>query len=300
MVSSSERLAIILSVQNEIRHILADELRKKQFIEISPVILSPITDPLNHLTFPAKIFCYGTAYSITQSMIFHKQLALKSIPKFFVFSPNVRLEIPDKESTGRHLFEFTQLDLEVKNATREDIMTLCEELLIAVINSVRQRCRTELSFLHRTLQVPQSPFPKITYQKALERYGDDFEDILSRKYSQPVWLIDLPLACREFYDREDENNPGFLRDMDLIYPEGYGEALSGGEREYQVERIKKRILQKKQTTEQFKEYLALAQGDLPASAGFGIGIERLTRYICGLERIEETTLFPKIPGKWCV
>ena len=85
--------------------------------------------------------------------------------------------------------------------------------------------------------------------------------------------------------------------MDLIYPEGYGEAVSGGEREYQYDRIKKRIIQKGWDLSQFRKYLQLAKNDLMPSAGFGIGIERLTRFICGLKRIEETTLFPKTPGK---
>ena len=88
--------------------------------------------------------------------------------------------------------------------------------------------------------------------------------------------------------------------MDLIYHEGYGEALSGGERECEYNLIKQRIIKKGQKISQFKEYVNLAKNDLPSSAGFGIGIERLTRYICGLKRIEETTLFPKIPGKHCI
>jgi asparaginyl-tRNA synthetase len=88
--------------------------------------------------------------------------------------------------------------------------------------------------------------------------------------------------------------------MDLIYPEGYGEAVSGGERENEYERIKYRIHKKGQTYAQFKNYLKCAKEGLPPSAGFGIGIERLTRYICGLERIEEASLFPKIPGKACI
>ncbi len=86
--------------------------------------------------------------------------------------------------------------------------------------------------------------------------------------------------------------------MDLIYPEGYGEALSGGEREHQYNRIKDRILRKGQKLSQFKEYLQLAKNDLPPSTGFGI--ERLTRFICGLSRVEDASLFPKIPGKMCI
>lgn len=297
---TTKRKTAILTIQSELRRILGEELRKRKFIEIAPVILSPITDPLNHPTSPATINCYGENYSVTQSMIFHKQLALQTLEKIFTFSPNVRLEPMEKKDTGRHLFEFTQLDLEVKGAKREDVMNLCESLLVETIIKIKKHCQKELDSLHRTLTIPKTPFQQITYKEAYERYGDDFEHMISKTSKDPVWIIDIPLSCREFYDREDPKNPGYLRDMDLIYPEGYGEALSGGEREYEFERIKTRILQKKQTLTQFKDYLKLAENDLPPSAGFGIGVERLTRYICGLPRIEEASLFPKIPGKYCI
>jgi asparaginyl-tRNA synthetase len=298
--AASKKTKIILKIQSELRQILGNELRKKEFIEMAPVILSPITDPLNHPTSPAKISCYGKNYSVTQSMIFHKQLALRTLDKIFVFSPNVRIEPLEKKETGRHLFEFTQLDLEVKDAKREEIMQLCEGLLIATIKTLRKTCKKELKQLRRKLIVPKAPFKQIRYEDAYKQYGADFETIISKMHTEPVWIIDIPITCREFYDKEDLENPGYLRDMDLLYPEGYGEALSGGEREHKYERIKSRILKKGQTLEQFKEYLELAKNDLPASAGFGIGIERLTRYICGLRRIEETSLFPKIPGKTCI
>jgi len=295
-----EETKAVLKIQSEIRRILGEELRKRGFIEISPVILSPITDPLNHPTTPAHINCYGRTYNVTQSMIFHKQLALRTLEKIFVFSPNVRIEPLDKKDTGRHLFEFTQLDLEVKDAKREEVMRLCEELLIATITSIKRGCKQELKVLSRVLIVPKNPFKKIRYVDAYKQYGKDFESVISKTYNEPVWIIDIPLANREFYDKEDLEKPGFLRDMDLIYPEGYGEALSGGEREYEYERIKAKILKKGQSLSQFKEYLELAEKGLPSSAGFGIGIERLTRFICGLKRIEETSLFPKIPGKACI
>ncbi len=295
-----EKTRAILKIQSEIRKIFGEELRKKDFIEISPVILSPITDPLNHPTAPANINCYGKNYNITQSMIFHKQLALRNLEKIFVFSPNVRIEPADRKDTGRHLFEFTQLDLEVKDAKREDVMRLCEELLTATIESIKKNYSKELKMLGRDLITPKMPFKQIKYEDAYKRYGKDFETMISKKHKEPVWIVDIPLKDREFYDKEDPENPGYLRDMDLIYPEGYGEALSGGEREYEYERIKERIGKKGQKFSQFKEYLDLAKDDLPASAGFGIGIERLTRFICGLKSIEEATLFPKIPGKICI
>ena len=290
----------VLKIQSEIRKILSDDLRKRDFIEISPVILSPITDPLNHPTAPANINCYGSEYHLTQSMIFHKQLALRTLDKIFTFSPNIRLEPLERKDTGEHLFEFTQLDLEVKDAIREDMMKLCEELLVSVIKSVKKNCKKELKALGRKIKIPKIPFKQIKYEDAYKKYGKNFEAIISKTHTEPVWIIDIPLKNREFYDKEDPEKPGFLRDMDLIYPEGFGEALSGGEREYEYERIKTRIRKKGQKLSQFKDYLRLAKEDLPPSAGFGIGIERLTRYICGLKRIEYASLFPKIPGKYCI
>ena len=299
-IKDVETTKAILKIQSEIRNIIGEKLRKKDFIELSPVILSPITDPLNHPTAPANINCYGKNYSITQSMIFHKQLALQTLEKIFIFSPNIRLEPLDKKETGRHLFEFTQLDLEVKDAKREDMMKLCEELLIATMKSIKKNCKKELETLGRTITISKTPFKHIKYEDAYKKYGKDFEEMISKTHKEPVWIIDIPLNRREFYDKEDPEKTGFLRDMDLIYPNGHGEALSGGEREYEYERIKERILKGGQTLAQFKKYLELAKDDLPASAGFGIGIERLTRFICGLKRIEEASLFPKIPGETCI
>ena len=295
----SKKVAV-LKIQSKIRRILADYLESKDFIEISPVILSPMTDPLNHPTAPGDVECYGKKYHITQSMIFHKQVALKTLDKIFVFSPNVRLEGKERKDTGRHLFEFTQLDLEIKGAKREDVIRLCEEMIEGLIKSIKEICKDELEQLKREIKVPKTPFKRISYKKAYERYGEDFETIISRENKEPVWIVDMPIMHREFYDKEHKDKKGYLADMDLIYPEGYGEALSGGEREFEYERIKKRMKIKGKKYSEFKDYLKIAEKGLPPSAGFGIGIERLTRFICGLKKIEEATLFPKIPGKKCV
>ncbi len=287
----------ILKIQSKIRRIIAEHLESKNFVEISPVILSPMTDPLNHPTTPGDIECYGQKYHLTQSMIFHKQVALKTLDKIFVFSPNVRLEPTQRSTTGRHLFEFTQLDLEVKNAKREQIINLAEEIIVKLIKKIKNEAKKELKYLNRELKVPKRPFKKISYKEAYKKYGEEFETEISKRNTEPVWIIDMPIMHREFYDKEHSHKKGYLVDMDLIYPEGYGEALSGGEREYKVERIKKRMKLKGKKFKDFQAYLDIAKKGLPSSAGFGIGIERLTRYICGLEKIQDASLFPKIPGK---
>lgn len=293
----SEALRRALRVQATILDSSREFLRSQGFVEILPVIISPITDPLIDHRVRGEVECYGYKYQITKSMIFHKQMALLAHPRIFSFSPNVRIETVERQNSGKHLIEFVQLDLEVKEASREDIMRLGELLFRTVVAAVKDECQEELEFFGRTLTVPESPFERICYREAEAKYGPDFEEILSSSRTAPFWLVDFPIDGREFYDREDLSRPGILVDMDLYYPEGYGEALSGGEREYQLERIRYRMQRKGIPLEAYALYLEVAQRGLYPSAGFGIGIERLTRYLCGLKNIEFTRLFAKLPGQ---
>lgn len=232
-------------------------------------------------------------------MIFHKQIALHVYDKIFAFSPNIRLEEPEKRMTGRHLNEFTQLDIEMKDASRDEIMSLGEDMLIYVIKNIIEKDPDILSALRRNLNCLAKPFERIAYKDAFEEYGEDFENVLSKKFKEPFWLIDIPLEHREFYDREDPNRPGVLLDMDLIYPEGFWEAISGGEREFELDRIIARIGKKHQTVEQFKWYVDFVERfGLFKSAGFGIGIERFVQFVTGAKSIENVTIFPKIPGRF--
>jgi asparaginyl-tRNA synthetase len=292
----SERLKRAVKIQSGIIQSARDFLTKEGFVEILPVIISPITDPLTDHRIRGEIECYGFKYQLTKSMIFHKQISLLSVPKIFSFSPNVRIEPIERQKSGRHLIEFVQLDIEVREARREEVMRLCEELLIYILEKIKTDFSSELEFFERKLKIPRSPFEKISYEEAVSTYGQEYEIKLSQEVSSPVWLVDFPIDNREFYDREYTERPGFLVDMDLIYPEGYGEALSGGEREFEYEKIKRRIELKGIDLEVYDLYLQFAQKGLYPSAGFGIGIERLTRYICGLINIEESRLFAKLPG----
>jgi asparaginyl-tRNA synthetase len=293
----SERKANALRIQSAILKATGDYLRSEGFVEILPVVISPITDPLRHATGRAIVEYYNNQYHLTRSMIFHKQLAVLAVPKIFCFSPNIRLEPIELADTGRHLVEFVQLDLECRDATREDMIRLGENLIIHTLHYVKENCKKELEFLERKLRVPNKPFKRISYELAYEKYAGNFETVLSQLYKEPFWIIDVPLQAREFYDRESEEKPGYLVDMDLIWPEGFGEALSGGEREYSYDRIITRIKNQGLKVEDFIVYLQLARQGLRKSAGFGIGIERFTRYVCGAKRIEDVALFPKTPGE---
>jgi asparaginyl-tRNA synthetase len=294
---SEPKVQHAIKVQSYIRSYVTDFLRGAGYTEIAPIIISPLTDPLNHPVYDPKIHAYGGDMWITQSMIFHKQIAVQELKKIFIMSPNVRLEQEDKAKSGRHLYEFTQIDVEALEKSREEMMSLAEDMIIYTISRIKKEHPEELDYFHRALPCYTKPFPVITYAEAEKRYGKGFETPLSKESKTPVWVIDIPLKEREFYDREYPEKPGILRDMDLIWPEGFEEASSGGEREYELPQILERIHKKEQTEEQFKWFIELAKEGIKPTAGFGIGIERFTRFVCGLERIEDVTTFPKIPGR---
>jgi len=295
-IHTDSQLICVLKVKSEIIRTAGVYLREQGFIEILPVILSPITDPLHHETYDGAIDYYGSPYKLTKSMILHKQIALRTVPKIFCFSPNVRMEPAERASYGRYLAEFVQLDLEARDATRDDIMRIGERLFLSILDGVKDHCAEELGFLNRDLKIPDAPFTRISYREAQEKFGRKFDDALSASLTTPSWVIDFPREVREFYDRQDPARPGVLLDMDLIYPDGYAEALSGGEREHELESILQRLKQDKIDPQRFAKYLSVVKEGIPASAGFGIGIERLTRYICGLDSVAEARLFPKLPG----
>lgn len=286
-----------MRIHTTIRKSIGEILRAKGFLEIPPVIFSPITDPLNHPVFDPVFPYLETNYALTKSMIFHKQIVVKHLEKIFIFSPNVRLETADKKFTGRHLLEFTQVDVEAKGYTREQMMEIQEDIIIKVIDDIKRENPEELTHFGRKLPKFQRPFERITYRDAREKYGEDFEKILSEKAREPFWIVDIPLKEREFYDLEKKDEPGVLMDMDLIYPEGYGEASSGGEREYNIDRILERIRLKGQKPEQFSFFIEFAKLGIEPSAGFGIGIERFLRYICGVKNVKQILPFPKVPGE---
>ena len=305
----SQDVQCILRIQDEVLSALRDFLRGEGFVEILAPIIGPVTDPGIRGAKQASVDFYGHPFKIMSSMILYKQMAVSSLGKVFALSPNVRLEPVEALSTGRHLSEFRQLDLEVANASYLNVMELGERMVSHICADVKERRPDDLERLGRDLKVPGTPFKRMRHGDAVDLlqskgfkvgHGEeipwDAEDVLSAMFDEPFWLYDYPMTARGFYDREDPEQPGILRDFDLLYPEGFGEAISGGEREYQLERVLARMKARGEDSRDYGWYLEMLKEGVTPSAGFGIGVERLTRYICGLEKIWDALPFPKVPG----
>ncbi len=296
-----EDLLPILRIQTTVIKAIEDFMVSRGFVQLMPVITSRFTDPLGPdpgssvIALP-KIKYYDEELVLTQSMILHKQLALLTgAEKIFIMSPNVRLENRARRSSGKHLFEFTQMDFEIAYGTMEDVMSLTEDLVREVISRVVKERREELELLGRKLEVPPKPFKVYTTHELEEMYGKDWETAASLDHKYPFWAVCFK---REFYDREDPERPGHYRNYDLIYPEGFGEGLSGGEREWEYDRITMRIKKDGLDPSRYREYLEVARrGLLIPSAGAGIGIERLVRFIAGTRHVGDVQPFRRVPGE---
>jgi len=291
---TSRQMAAVLKIQSFALGEIHKFFRKKGFIELPPVIISPVTDPLSHAVHQASIEYEGQKLMLTKSMIFHKQLSLmaKEIDKIYIVSPNVRLEKSD-QAKSRHLIEFQQIDFEIKDGTKEIVYSLMEEFLIILVKKVKKECIEELKVLGRKLPDLKKKFPRLKTYEMEEKYGSDYEEILTAKTTTPFWLESF---YREFYDKEDSKQKGRFINYDLIYPEGFEEGLSGGEREDDYQIIIRKMKERKMDFALYKIYLDLAKcGLLPKTAGAGFGFQRLLRYLTGIKEIEKVVLFPRSP-----
>ncbi|HEX5401643.1 MAG TPA: asparagine synthetase A [Pseudonocardiaceae bacterium] len=302
-----------MAVQQVALQAARDHLRGNGFIELLPPLIGPVTDPGGRGAKALDVDFYGHRYKLMTSAILYKQASLLGFPKLFYIAPNVRVEPLETASTGRHLVEFHQIDVELAGGTREDAMDLAQSLLVAVVDRVWQEVPEVLRGLGRDPMVftdllagefdrrphgtvvadlleqghPQSPDAEIDWVG---------EELLSHKADRPFFVTGYPKGSRGFYDREDPAEAGTLRNFDLIAHGGYGELVSGSERESDYATIVTRMRESGENPAKYAWYLDMAREGIPASAGFGMGVQRLVRFLTGLDALWQVSAYPKLPG----
>jgi len=291
-----ERRKSIGIVTTSVLKNLVNEFLENKFEWMLPIIFSKTTDPLwpdpgSTIEKRIEVEIYGKLLRANLSMIVHKMVACSLLyPKLFVLSPNIRIERRERANSGIHLFEFTQLDFEMRKAEAQDVMKFVEKILRNTISKIKKDVGKELEKLGRkNLKIPGNGFKVYDRVELEKEFGKNWEKFLEEK--KPFWVVNIP---REFYDFEDEN--GNWKNYDLFLP-GLGEVLSGSKREYEYKKIVGKMERDGVKKENYKTLLDLAKkGKIKPSAGAGIGIERLVSWIVGVKHIGEVQPFPRIPG----
>jgi len=290
-----------MRIRTEVIGAAFDYFRGKGFTLISgPTFVGAAVEGGSTL-FPVDYF--GKQAYLSQSAQFYEEAALPALEKVWIFQPAFRAE---KSKTSKHLTEFWMIEAEQAFADQSANLSLLEGLLAAMVRRVVDNRQSDLKTLGRTLREISLPLPRITYDEAREiaeksgcgfQWGDDIgaeaERAVSKSQDSPFFVTDYPLSARAFYHMTYPDRPKVTISADLMAPEGLGELATSGQRIHDQSQLMERIARQELPAEAFAWYLELRKFGMPPHSGFGIGVERTTRWIAGLRHIRSASLFPR-------
>jgi len=278
---------------------------ERNFTLIDAPIFTPAACEGTTTLFPVDYF--GDQVFLTQSGQLYMEAGAMAFGKVYCLGPTFRAE---KSKTRRHLTEFWMIEPEVAYLDLEGDMDLAEDFIVTVVARVLEERRAELELLERdiaALERVQKPFPRVTYSEAVEtlrslgyehEWGDDFggedETVLAGQYDRPVMVHRYPAAAKAFYMKNDPVDPKLALCVDVLAPEGYGEIIGGGQREDDLDVLRSKITDHGLPFDPFEWYLDLRRYGTVPHAGFGMGIERMVAWLCGIHHVRETIPFPRM------
>jgi len=287
----------------KIRHLVLqtarDYLISEGFVEVqTPKIVATATESGAAL-FPISYF--DREAFLSQSPQLYKEVLTGSLERVFEVGPIFRAEEHD---TPRHLNEATSIDIEAAYTNADGAMDILEELTYRVFTQVKSKCKDELKALNREMKVPKKPFPRLTYDEVLQKldavgmkvpWGEDLPTPAEKKLAEIVeeayFIVDWPLKIKPFYTMPHGKNQKLSEAFDLMY--GEVELSSGGTRIHQYDMLVQRLKEKGMNPESFESHLLSYKYGLPPHAGWGLGLDRLTMVITGVDNVRECVLFPR-------
>jgi len=299
----NQKTASIFKVRHHVLASLRKTLSENKFIEITtPKIIGSASEGGANLF---SLDYFGKQAYLAQSPQLYKEQMTIGLERVFEIASFYRAE---KSHTGRHLSEFTSVDIEAAFMDYTDVMNVLEDLVLNTFKYVSENCKEEQEILGNEITIPNSPFKKITYSEALEElnkknvkleFGDDLLDshlrIIGENHPGFYFITDWPLKLKPFYIMEKEDNPKLSESFDLQY--GYLELSSGGSRLHSPEKIKARLSEQDLDPAKFLEHLQAFDWGMPPHAGWGLGLERLLTVILGIDNVREVILYPRDPER---
>ncbi|OUW62306.1 MAG: asparagine--tRNA ligase [bacterium TMED198] len=300
----SKRQHAILRVRHEIVKSIRDFFDMNDFTLVDTPIFTPNAAEGTSTLFRTEYF--GKEAFLAQTGQLYGEASAMAFGRHYNFGPCFRAE---KSKTRRHLTEFWMVEPEIAYCDIEEDMMWAENLLIYIVQQVIKNKSNELNILERDIDVLKKvagPFPRVSYTDCIEilnkadfniKWGEDFgspeETYIANQYDSPVIVHRFPSKIKAFYMKRDPENEKVVLGMDILAPEGYGEIVGGSERETNIDILIDRIDEEKLNKSDYDWFLDLRRyGSVPHS-GFGMGLERVVAWICGLSHIRETIPFAR-------
>lgn len=260
---------------------------------------------------------FGKKANLTVSGQLEAETLATALSRVYTFGPTFRAE---NSNTPRHLAEFWMIEPEMAFFTLEDDMDIQEEFIKYLLNWALTKCREDLEFFNKRIQpgliemlehVVNSKFKRISYTDAiaeLEKHTDKFEfkpywgcDIATEHerylteqiFKCPVMVYNYPKEIKSFYMKLNEDGKT-VRAVDVLVP-GIGEIIGGSEREENYDKLLAACKERNMDMSNYEWYLDLRRFGTVPHAGFGLGFERLIRYVTGMENIRDVIPYPRAP-----
>ena len=300
----SRYMTSILKIRHTVFGAIHEYFRNNGFYEFHSPIFQPTQSEGGSEVFEVKYF--DSKVYLAQTWQLQAEAGIFGLEKIYTIAPSFRAE---KSKTSRHLTEYWHAEMEAAWLSFKELQDHSEEMLKHIIKKVLEENEEELEELKRDTSVLRTAldndFVRMTYTEALKileenvgmkvEWGEDLrtleEDALTKLYDEPVIVTHYPKKVKAFYMTEAENET--VLGMDVLAPEGYGEIIGGSQREEDIGEIKKRLEEQGENPEDYNFYLDTRRyGSIPHS-GFGLGVERVITWICGLDNIRDAIPFPR-------
>ncbi|OGD30367.1 MAG: asparagine--tRNA ligase [Candidatus Aminicenantes bacterium RBG_13_63_10] len=301
----SQKQHAVLEIRAEVIRAIRGFFDSRKFRLMDTPILTPSACEGTTTLFETQYFDQK-AY-LSQSGQLYNEATAMAFGKVYCFGPTFRAE---RSKTRKHLIEFWMVEPEVAFAGLEDIIELGTDLVVDIVGRVLENRRRELETLERDpapLEKIRKPFPRQTYEEIVPKLkergsaiqlGEDLgapeEALLAEMFDVPVCITHFPAAIKAFYMQPDPQRPDLVLGVDFLASEGYGEIIGGGQRIHDPALLEEKLCEHKLPREPYAWYLDLRKyGSVPHS-GFGLGVERMVSWMCGIKHIRETIPFPRL------
>ena len=192
-----------------------------------------------------------------------------------------------------------------------DITEIAKNEIRYILKDVLKYNKNQLEILGQDIKklekISNSKFPTITYTEAINilnekenmniEWGKDLrtieEEKLMNNFEAPVVITNYPLEIMAFYKPKDPNDKKTALCFDMIAPEGYGELIGGSQRSLDINEMTKRLKEMGEKIDNYQWYFDLRRYGSVPHAGYGLGVERVVAWICGIDNIKDAIPFPR-------
>ena len=264
---------------------------------------------------------FGKKASLTVSGQLEAETFATALSRVYTFGPTFRAE---NSNTPRHLAEFWMIEPEMAFYDLDDNMDIQEDFVKYLLNWALTKCKEDLAFFDKRIQpgliasleaVANAKFTRISYTEAIEILEKDAADgkvkfeykpywgcdiateheryLTEKVFNGPVMVYNYPKEIKAFYMKLNADGKT-VKAVDVLVP-GIGELIGGSEREENYDVLLERIKSLGLEPKDYDWYLDLRKFGTVPHSGFGLGFERLIRYVTGMENIRDVIPFPRAP-----